>query len=219
MTDKKEEVKGRNVRRCAYSLYGLYENASKRPISTNDMEGMYWCEIAYRMSDVFFSQGAVAVSASDAPELLRDPGVEIIDNLYKREVRNSDGTKEIRTICAFKDKETFERAIARIDSSDTWDPEEQALVLSDEAADDEETRKKREKAACDVAAIIIDNNQERGMSDLTARQALLLKRCAEILSDFHDNNREGQIRKVCEFMLAEGEIITCNEYVNDVQNE
>ncbi len=213
MTDKKEKVKGRNVRRCAYSLYGLYENASKRPISTNDMEGMYWCEIAYRMSDVFFSQGAVAVSASDAPELLRDPGVEIIDNLYKREVRNSDGTKEIRTIFAFKDKETFERAISEIDDSDAWAcEEEQALILSDEAADDEETRKRREKAACTVAAIIADNNQARVMSGLTVRQALLLKRCAEILSYFPDGSWERRLKGKCEYMLARGVIITCNEY-------
>ncbi len=217
MKDKKEEKKERNVRRCAY---GYCENASKRPISINDMEGMYWCEIAFGMGDVFFKEGAVAVSANDASELLRDPSVEVIDNLYKREVRNSNGTKEIRTIFAFKDKETFERTISEIDSSDAWDfEEEQALVLSDEAAEDEETKKRREKAACTVAAIIADNNQARVMSGLTVRQALLLKRCAEILSDFHDNNREGQIRKVCEFMLAEGEIITCNEYVNDVQNE
>ncbi len=217
MKDKKEEVKGRNVKRCAY---GRYENASKQPITITDMDGMYWCEIAFGMGDVFFSKGAVAVSASDAPELLRDPGVEIIDSLYKREIRNSNGATAVKTICAFKDKDTFDRAIAGIDDSDAWAcEEEQALILSDEATDDERMKEKMVKAACTVAAIIIDNNQDRVMYDLTARQALLLKRCAEILSDFHDNNREGQIRKVCEFMLAEGEIITCNKYVNDVHNE
>ncbi len=210
MTNKKKEMNEQNVKRCAYSCF---EDASKRPISINDMEGMYWCEMAYRMGDVFFSKGAVAVSASNASELLCDPSVEVIDNLYKREIRNSDGAKEVKTICAFKDKDTFERAISAIDNRDAcFIEKEQALVLSDEAADNEEMKKKREKAACLVASIIATNNQERGMSDLTARQALLLKRCAEIFRDFPEDSREGHLKGECEFMLETGGIITCNEY-------